>query len=54
MYDRGELDSDQCLTDLREFLGKRWRGQHPILWDRQLIQAELEEATHCGFFGLEL
>jgi glycerol-3-phosphate dehydrogenase len=54
MYDRGEVDSDQCLNDLREFLGKRWRGQHPILWDRQLIQAELEEAMHCGFFGLEL
>jgi len=54
MYDRGELDSDQCLTSLREFLGERWRGQHPILWDRQLIQAELKEAIHCGFFGLEL
>jgi len=54
MYDQGELDSDQCLTNLREFLGERWRGQHPILWDRQLIQAELQEAMHCGFFGLEL
>ena len=54
MYDRDELRPDQCLNNLREFLGKRWRGQHPILWDKQLIQAELLEALHCGLFGLEL
>ena len=54
MYDRALLRPDQCLNDLREFLGQRWRGQHPILWDRQLIQAELLEALHCGLFGLEL
>ena len=54
MYDRDELRPDQCLNNLREFLEKRWRGQHPTLWDRQLIQAELLEALHCGLFGLEL
>jgi glycerol-3-phosphate dehydrogenase len=54
MYDRDQLRPDECLNNLREFLGQRWRGQHPILWDRQLIQAELLEALHCGLFGLEL
>ncbi len=54
MYDKGELPLDRCLPGLREFLRKRWKGQHPILWDRQLIQAEILEAMHCGLFGLEL
>jgi glycerol-3-phosphate dehydrogenase len=54
MYDRNGLHPDQCLKSLREFLSKRWKGQQPILWDRQLIQTELLEALHCGVFGLEL
>jgi glycerol-3-phosphate dehydrogenase len=54
MYDQGELEPGQSLADLREFLSHRWNGQHPTLWDKQLIQAELLEALYCGFFGLEL
>ena len=54
MYDQGELEPEQSLADLREFLSHRWNGQHPTLWDKQLIQAELLEALYCGFFGLEL
>lgn len=54
MYDQGHLQPDQCVTNLRQFLSKRWKGQHPILWHRQLVQAELLEAMHCGYFGLEL
>jgi glycerol-3-phosphate dehydrogenase len=54
MYDQGHLQPDKCLTNLRQFLSKRWKGQHPILWHRQLVQAELLEAMHCGYFGLEL
>jgi glycerol-3-phosphate dehydrogenase len=44
----------QCLAGLREFLGKRWYGQYPTLWDKQLVQSELLEALYCGLFGLEL
>ena len=54
LYDKNELRPDRCLNDLREFLNDRWKGQAPILWDRQLIQSELLEAMHCGFFGLNL
>jgi len=54
MFDKGELTVDQCRDGLRQFLRKRWKGQHPILWDAQLIQAEFLEAMHCGLFGLEL
>jgi glycerol-3-phosphate dehydrogenase len=54
MYDQGLLDANQCLKNLAEFLSQRWKGQHPILWDRQLVQSEFLEAMHCGFFGLEL
>jgi glycerol-3-phosphate dehydrogenase len=54
MYDKGELHADECLSGLQQFLRRRWKGQHPILWDRQLIQAEFMEAMHCGLFGLEL
>jgi len=54
LYDQGELESEESLTSLRGFLNQRWKGQHPTLWDKQLIQAELLEALYCGFFGLEL
>jgi glycerol-3-phosphate dehydrogenase len=54
LFDRGELQPEQCLAHLKEFLGRRWNGQHPTLWDKQLVQSELLEALHCGFFGLEL
>jgi glycerol-3-phosphate dehydrogenase len=54
MHDRGELVSDQGLKDLRAFLSSRWRGMRPMLWDTALIQEELQEAVHCGIFGLEL
>jgi len=54
MYDKGRLHSDQGLTSLREFHRKRWMGERPVLWNGQLIQAELKEALYCGFLGLEL
>ena len=54
LFDQGELTFDQCITSLREFLGKRWHGQYPTLWDKQLVQSELLEALYCGLFGLEL
>jgi glycerol-3-phosphate dehydrogenase len=54
LFDQGELTFDQCLSGLREFLGKRWYGQYPTLWDKQLVQSELMEALYCGLFGLEL
>jgi glycerol-3-phosphate dehydrogenase len=54
MYDQGELNSDQGLTDLREFLRERWMGERPVLWGDQLIQTELKQALHCGLLGLEL
>ena len=54
MYDRGELEPQESLTNLRDFLNQRWKGQHPTLWDKQLVQAELLEALYCGVFGLEL
>ena len=54
LYDKRELDSDQGLTALREFLNERWRGVRPLLWDMPLIQAELQEALYCGLFSLEL
>jgi glycerol-3-phosphate dehydrogenase len=31
LYDQGELNSEQSLTNLKEFLAKRWHGQHPTL-----------------------
>jgi glycerol-3-phosphate dehydrogenase len=54
MHDRGELEPEQSLNNLREFFGNRWKGQHPTLWNKQLVQSELLEALYCGFFGLEL
>ena len=54
LYERGLIKDDQGLVNLCNFLSERWRGQHPLLWDIALIQSELQEAMHCGLFGLEL
>lgn len=54
MYEQGILHSDQGLTDLKAFIRRRWMGEHPILWDGQIIQAELKEAIYCGLLSLEL
>lgn len=54
MYDEGELHAGEGLANLRDFLNQRWKGIRPVLWDGSLIQEELQEAMHCGLFGLEL
>jgi glycerol-3-phosphate dehydrogenase len=54
MYEREELKTDQGLANLREFFRARWKGERPVLWDRQLAQAELKEAIYCGLLDLEL
>jgi glycerol-3-phosphate dehydrogenase len=54
LYDRSTLAGREGLADLRSFLGARWRGMRPILWDAALLQEELQEALHCGYLGLEL
>ncbi len=54
MYDKGALSGTHGIDDIKAFLNERWKGQLPIFWGAQLIQAELTEAMHCGFFDLEL
>lgn len=54
LYDRGFIEKNQGKKMIRDFLRERWRGQHPLLWDMPLVQAELQQALHCGLFGLEL
>jgi glycerol-3-phosphate dehydrogenase len=54
LCDRHGLSGRQGLVDLKQFLTGRWRGMRPLLWGPALVQEELQEALHCGFFGLEL
>jgi glycerol-3-phosphate dehydrogenase len=54
LYDRGLFSRDQGLEEMRIFLEERWRGIRPIVWGYQEIQAEFQEALHCGLFDLEL
>jgi glycerol-3-phosphate dehydrogenase len=54
MYDREVLNGDRGLKELRDFLNERWKGKYPMLWDLPLEQAEIQEALHCGLFGLEM
>ncbi len=54
LYDSGDFEGRGGIDELRSFLSERWRGQHPLQWDTPLVQSELLEAIHCGFFGLEL
>ena len=54
LYNQEQLAAEQGLDELRDFLNERWRGVHPLLWGQAVSQAELQEALHCGLFGLEL
>ncbi len=54
LYDRQALYGDAGIEEIRAFLGGRWRGVSPILWGFPLMQAEFQEALHCGLMGLEL
>jgi glycerol-3-phosphate dehydrogenase len=53
LFDQGGLEAGRTLNTLRDFVRNRWKGLQPILWGRQLQQAELLEAMHCGMFSLE-
>jgi glycerol-3-phosphate dehydrogenase len=54
LCDRGLLGAGDGPADIRAFLASRWKGLRPVLWGRSLVQEELQEALHCGLFGLEL
>ena len=54
LYSIRELESTEGLESIKAFISERWRGIRPLLWDIPLIQAELQEALYCGFFGIEL
>ncbi len=54
LYEQSCIYQDQGIPCLKEFLQERWMGQHSILWGKQLKQAELTEAVHCGFFNMEM
>jgi glycerol-3-phosphate dehydrogenase len=54
MYERGDLKTNEGIANLREFFRARWKGERPVLWDRQLGQAEFKESMYCGLLDLEL
>ena len=53
MVEQGEFDGNTALTHLRDFLESRWKGERPVLWGEQMVQAELKEALYCGLSDLE-
>ena len=54
LYDEGHLDGQQGMDELRDFVGRRWRGFSPVLWDMAMVQSDLQEALYCGALDLEL
>ena len=54
LYDRGRFSGGEGLDGLREFIRGRWKGLAPVLWGDTLAQESLQEAMHCGLFGLDL
>jgi glycerol-3-phosphate dehydrogenase len=54
LYGNHTLHGGEGLKGIKSFINRRWKGLRPVLWDAQLVQAELQEAMHCGFMGLEL
>jgi len=53
LYEIEEMTGREGLNSIRAFVGERWRGERPLLWDTSLMQAELKEALYCGLFGME-
>lgn len=53
LQETGQMKGAEGLHDLRAFLQERWRGERPVLWHSQIMQAELKEALYCGSFDLE-
>jgi glycerol-3-phosphate dehydrogenase len=53
LYDHHERSGADGLDDARSFIRERWKGLYPLLWDMPMVQAELQEALHCGFLNLE-
>ncbi|UZP68545.1 anaerobic glycerol-3-phosphate dehydrogenase subunit GlpA [Desulfovibrio mangrovi] len=54
LYDRGCVQSDQGVAELKNFIERRWRGFSPILWGLPAMQADLQEALYCGMMDMEL
>ncbi len=54
LYNRGLFSSEAGIDEVRTFLENRWEGFRPVLWGRQMVQGQLQEAIYCGLFGLEL
>ncbi|MCF8082357.1 MAG: anaerobic glycerol-3-phosphate dehydrogenase subunit A [Deltaproteobacteria bacterium] len=53
MIEQGDVAGEEGLAHLRHFLQSRWKGERPVLWGDQLMQAELKEALYCGLSDLE-
>lgn len=53
MVEQGEFEGNTALTHLKNFLESRWKGERPVLWGEQMVQAELKEALYCGLSDLE-
>ena len=54
LYDRGVCADREGVDNIMAFLNERWKGQRCLLWDMPVVAAELQEAMHCGLFGMEL
>lgn len=54
LYDEGYANGSRGLEEMRSFTERRWRGFSPMLWGLPLVQADLQEALHCGALDLEL
>ena len=52
--EQGLMGGAEGLEDLISFLQERWRGERPVLWHSQIMQAELKEALYCGSFDMEI
>lgn len=53
LYRTGELDADQGIEQVRQFVNERWKGFQPLVRDRELIRVELRESIFCGLLGIE-
>jgi glycerol-3-phosphate dehydrogenase len=45
------LNGSDTQKSLKEFLRKRWKGEHAILANNQMAQAELKEALYINLLG---
>jgi len=53
LYDKGIYSKEQGREEVKKFINERWKGLRPVIREKELVQADLQDSFLCGLLGLE-